>query len=75
MDEGAARRIARISDGNFNAALLVADGTENGNDKLLHKWLVCCFNLKQKPTAANTQSLVEWVDDFSKAAARIKRYF
>jgi DNA polymerase-3 subunit delta' len=75
MDEGAARRIARISDGNFNAALLVADGTENGNDKLLHKWLVSCFNLKQKPSAGNTQSLVEWVDEFSKAGRENQKIF
>lgn len=75
MDEGAARRIARISDGNFNAALLIAEGNENGNDKLLHKWLVSCFNLKQKPSAANTQDLVEWVDDFSKAGRENQKIF
>jgi DNA polymerase III subunit delta' len=75
MDEGAARRIARISDGNFNAALLVADGAENGNDKLLRNWLLCCFNLKQKPSATNTQNLVDWVDDFSKAGRENQKIF
>ncbi|MFM2305639.1 MAG: hypothetical protein RLZZ367_308, partial [Bacteroidota bacterium] len=53
MDEGAARRIARISDGNFNAALGFAAGEENANDKLLHKWLVCCYNLKHKNSPTN----------------------
>lgn len=75
MDEGAARRFARISDGNFNAALTMADGNENGNDKLLHKWLVCCFNLKQKPSAANTQNLVDWVEEFSKAGRENQKIF
>jgi DNA polymerase-3 subunit delta' len=63
IDEGAANRIARISDGNFNAALNMAGGEENANDKLLHRWLVCCFNLKQKASASNTKDLMDWIDE------------
>src|SRR6185436_10385353 len=66
MDENAAKRIARISDGNFNAALNYAGGEENANDKLLHRWLVSCFNLKLKPSAGNSSALFEWVDEISK---------
>jgi len=75
MDEAAAKSIARISDGNFNAALTLAGGGENDNDKLLHKWLVCCFNLKQKPSSTNTQNLMEWVDEFSKIGRENQKIF
>ena len=75
MDEGTARRIARIADGNFNAALTIADGQESENDKLLHRWLVCCFNLKLKPSAGNGQNLVEWIEDFSKIGRENQKIF
>ncbi len=75
MDEGVARRIARITDGNFNAALIVADGQESENDKLLHRWLVACFNLKLKPSSSNTQSLLEWVDEVSKIGRENQKIF
>lgn len=75
MDENAAKRIARIADGNFNAALAIADGQENENDKLLHKWLVCCFNLKQKPSSTNAQNLADWVEEFSKIGRENQKIF
>lgn len=75
MDEGAARRIARIADGNFNAAQNIAGGQESDNDKLLHKWLVCCFNLKLKPSAGNGQNLVDWVEEFSKTGRENQKIF
>ena len=75
MDENTARRIARIADGNYNAALNIADGQESENDKLLHKWLVCCFNLKLKPSAGNAQNLVEWIEDFAKIGRENQKIF
>ncbi|MDB5283853.1 MAG: hypothetical protein JWO06_2928 [Bacteroidota bacterium] len=75
MDEPAARRIARISDGNFNAALTAAGGQDSDNDKLLHKWLVCCFNLKNKPSATNGQNLFEWVEEISKIGRENQKIF
>lgn len=75
MDPASAKRIARIADGNFNAALMIADGQENDNDKLLHKWLTCCYNLKLKPSGANAQNLQEWIDDFAKAGRENQKIF
>ena len=75
MDDAAARRIARIADGNFNAAQNIAGGQESDHDKLLHKWLVCCFNLKLKPTAGNGVNLVEWIEEFSKIGRENQKIF
>ncbi len=75
LDESAAKRIARISDGNFNTALAFAEGEENPNDKLLHRWLVCCFNLKQKNSANNVSQLIEWVDEISKIGRENQKMF
>ncbi len=75
MDENIARRIARIADGNFNAALSIADGQESDNDKLLHRWLVCCFNLKLKPSAGNGQNLVDWIEEFAKIGRENQKIF
>ena len=75
MDESAAKRIARISDGNFNAALNCSAGEENANDKLLHRWLVCCFNLKLKNTTTNSANLMEWVEEISKIGRENQKIF
>ena len=75
MDENTAKRIARISDGNFNAAQIVAGGQESDNDKLLHRWLVCCFNLKNKPSAPNSHNLFEWVEEISKIGRENQKLF
>ena len=75
MDEAAARRIARIAGGNFNAAINIAEGQESDNDKLLHKWLVCCFNLKLKPSAGNGVNLVEWIEEISKIGRENQKIF
>jgi len=75
MDENAAKRIARISDGNFNAALSYSLGEDNANDRLLHRWLVCCFNLMQKNSAANVTNLMEWVEEVSKIGRENQKIF
>lgn len=75
MEESAAKRIARISDGNFNAALNYAQGEESANDKLLHRWLVCCFNLKQKNSPTNSSNLLEWVEEISKIGRENQKIF
>ena len=75
MDENTAKRIARISDGNLNTAISIADGAENANDATLRQWLLCCFNLKQKPSADNTKNLNEWIDEFSKTGRENQKIF
>lgn len=75
MDADAAMRIARIADGNYNTALTWAGGEENANDRLLHKWLICCYNLKQKPSAGNSASLMEWVEEISKIGRENQKIF
>lgn len=75
MDEGSAKRIARISDGNYNVALNFTTGDENANDKLLHRWLLCCFNLKQKNNSTNVSQLLEWIEDFAKIGRENQKIF
>jgi DNA polymerase-3 subunit delta' len=70
-----AKRIARIADGNFDTAATIAAGEENLNDRLLHKWLVSCFNLKLKPSAGNTQTLVDWIEELAKAGRENQKIF
>lgn len=75
MDEKSAKRIARISEGNFNSALAMADGHENANDKLLRQWFGYCFNLKTNPTAKNAENLVAWIDEISKVGRENQKIF
>lgn len=75
MDEGSAKRIARISEGNYNAALNYTTGDENANDKLLHRWLICCFNLKQKNNSTNVSQLLDWIEDFAKMGRENQKIF
>ncbi|MBK8659301.1 MAG: hypothetical protein IPN22_10645 [Bacteroidetes bacterium] len=75
LDEGSARRIARIADGNMNAALDMMSGEEGTNDKRLHQWLVCCFNLKMKPTSANTKNLLDWIEETAKTGRENQKIF
>lgn len=75
MDNEAAKRIARISDGNFNAAMTWASGEENANDRLLHRWLLSCYNLKLKPSSGNTATLNEWVEEAAKMGRENQKIF
>jgi DNA polymerase-3 subunit delta' len=75
MDESSANRITHISDGNFNAALRYAEGQDNGNDKLLHRWLVCCFSLKHKNSPTNASNLVDWVEEVAKIGRENQKLF
>jgi len=75
MDENTAKKIARIAEGNFNAALTMVDGQENENDKQLRRWLGYCFNLKLKPSTANTQNLMEWVEETAKMGREKQKIF
>lgn len=75
MDSTAAQKIARICDGNFDTAMIIAAGEENVNDKLLHQWLACCYHLKQKPSEANTQTLLEWTETIAKVGRENQKIF
>lgn len=74
-DENAAKRLARISDGNFNAALNYAQGEESANDKLLRNWLLACFNLKQKNSGSNVAALQDWIEDTAKIGRENQKIF
>jgi DNA polymerase-3 subunit delta' len=41
----------------------------------LHRWLVCCFNLKLKPSAGNGQNLVDWIEEFAKIGRENQKIF
>jgi DNA polymerase III subunit delta' len=75
IDEANARRISRISDGNFDVAMTLAGGDDDLSDRELRKWLLCCFNLKQKPSGGNTQTLFEWIEDIAKAGRENQKIF
>lgn len=75
MDEPVAARISRIADGNMNAALVIAEGQQSANDKVLRQWLLQCFALKQKPNSDGFRELTLWVDDFAKAGRENQKIF
>ncbi|MBL0310219.1 MAG: hypothetical protein IPP77_11240 [Bacteroidetes bacterium] len=75
ISDEAAQRIARMADGNFNAALSMADGHENANDTSLRKWLGYCYNLKMKPSAANTENLFEFIEEAAKWGRENQKIF
>lgn len=74
-DEDAATRIARISDGNFRAAVNYTSGAENVNDKLLHRWLVVCYNIGHKNSSANVANCINWVEEVSKIGRENQKIF
>lgn len=75
MEESTAYRIARIAEGNLNTALVVAEGQQSANDKILRQWLLQCFALKQKPNSSGFKELTSWVDEFSKAGRENQKIF
>lgn len=75
ITEDAASNIARICNGNFNAALSYSSGVENVNDRLLYRWLVICFNIGQKNSAANVSNCFNWVEEISKIGRENQKIF
>lgn len=74
-DEETALRIARISDGNFNAALTYAQGENKPYDQVLRQWLLACYNLKLKPSGQNTETLLGWIEEMGKSGRENQKIF
>ncbi|GAB4487220.1 MAG: DNA polymerase III subunit delta' [Saprospiraceae bacterium] len=68
LDANRARQIAFLADGNFNAALQMADNPENDDARLLLDWLRKCWR-------GNGVELVKWTDEFAKLGRENQKQF
>ncbi len=75
IDEKTALRIARISDGNLNAALEYAGGAEHQSDALLREWLSLCLRIKGNNAAEPSAKLLEFVDNIAKVGRENQKIF
>lgn len=70
-----AMRIARISDGNLNAAVEYAGGAEHQSDALLRDWLSICLRIKATSAAEPSLKLLDFVDNISKIGRENQKIF
>lgn len=70
-----AMRIARISDGNLNAALQYAGGAEHQNDALIREWLSACLRIKTSQAGESSQKILDFVDNISKIGRENQKIF
>jgi DNA polymerase-3 subunit delta' len=75
IDDRTALRIARISDGNLNAALEYAGGAEHQSDAMLRDWLSLCLRIKGKQAAEPSHKLLEFVETIAKAGRENQKIF
>ncbi|MCW3126382.1 MAG: polymerase subunit gamma/tau [Bacteroidetes bacterium] len=75
IDEKTALRIARISDGNLNAALEYANGAEHQNDAQLREWLSICLRIKGSQASEPSLKLMAFVDEISKIGRENQKIF
>ena len=75
IDEKTALRIARISDGNLNAALEYANGAEHQNDTQLREWLSVCLRIKGTQASEPSLKLMAFVDEISKIGRENQKIF
>jgi len=68
-------RIARISDGNLNAAIEYAGGAEHQSDALLREWLSICLRIKTSAAAEPSMKLLDFVDNISKIGRENQKIF
>ncbi|MCW5922440.1 MAG: hypothetical protein KIS77_08855 [Saprospiraceae bacterium] len=68
LDESRARQIAFSADGDFSAALHIADNPENDDARLLLDWLRKCWR-------GNGVELVKWTEDFAKLGRENQKQF
>ncbi len=68
LDPARARQIAFLADGDFNAALQLADNPENDDARLLLDWLRKCWR-------GNGVELVRWTEDFAKLGRENQKQF
>ena len=70
-----AMRIARISDGNLNAAVEYAGGADHQSDALLRDWLSLCLRIKAASAAEPSLKLLDFVDNISKIGRENQKIF
>ncbi len=70
-----ALRIARISDGNLNAAMEYAGGAEHQSDALLRDWLSLCLRIKATQAAEPSLKLFEFVENIAKIGRENQKIF
>ena len=70
-----ALRIARIADGNLNAAIEYAGGTEYAGDAQLREWLSLCLRIKNPQAAEASAKIVAWVEEMSKIGRENQKIF
>ena len=70
-----AMRIARISDGNLNAAVEYAGGADHQSDALLRDWLSICLRIKAASAAEPSLKLLDFVDNISKIGRENQKIF
>jgi DNA polymerase-3 subunit delta' len=70
-----ALRIARISDGNINAAVEYAGGAEHQSDALLREWLSLCLRIKAAQAPEPSVKLFEFVENIAKIGRENQKIF
>jgi DNA polymerase III subunit delta' len=65
MEAADARRIARIADGNLNAAREYAQGAGHPYDTLLQQWLSICLRLNSNAVGENAVKLSLFLDEIA----------
>ncbi len=68
VDEGKARNIAHLANGNLNQALTLVDESENDNALMFLAWLRICY-------LGKPQDIVAWSDKFAKLGRENQKYF
>jgi DNA polymerase-3 subunit delta' len=70
-----ALRIARISDGNLNAAIEYARGAEHQSDAMLREWLSLCLRIKAAQAPEPSVKLFELVENIAKLGRENQKIF
>jgi len=70
-----ALRIARISDGNLNAAVEYAGGAEHQSDALLREWLSICLRIKGNQVSEPSVKLLDFVENIAKIGRENQKIF
>jgi DNA polymerase-3 subunit delta' len=68
LDANRARQIAFLADGDFNAALQIADHPDNDDARLLLDWLRKCWR-------GNGAELMKWTEEFAKLGRENQKQF
>lgn len=75
ITDNIAMRIARISDGNLNAAVEYAGGAEHQSDALLRDWLSLCLRIKSPQAPEPSVKLFEFVENIAKIGRENQKIF